>query len=117
MASTICYFCNNPPTSREHVPPKNIFPEGKDVPNGKDYRANLITVPSCDLHNGAKSGDDTYLMMVIVSYFQNNTAAQAQIRSKVTRAWTKDKKLAGTVVTNLQTVNVLGKPRRPPAFE
>jgi hypothetical protein len=40
--------------------------------------------------------------------FQNNAAARAQIRSKVTRAWTRDKKLASTVVTNLQTVNVLG---------
>lgn len=97
------------------MPPKSIFPEAKDVGNGKDYRANLITVPSCELHNGAKSGDDSYLMMVLVSYFQNNEAARAQIRSKVTRAWTKDKKLARTVVTNLQPVNVLGSTHH--AFE
>lgn len=106
--SAVCYFCGAPSTSKEHVPPKSIFPEAKDVQNGKDYRSNLITVPSCDLHNGGKSGDDTYLMMVIVAYFQNNEAARQQIRSKVTRAWTKDRKLASTIVTNLQTVSILG---------
>ncbi len=108
LMGTVCYFCGAPATSKEHVPPKSIFPEAKDVQNGKDYRANLITVPSCDAHNSAKSTDDAYLMMVIVSYFQNNDAARNQIKSKVTRAWTKDKKLAGTIVKNLRTVPLGG---------
>lgn len=44
-----CYMCEAAPTSREHVPPKCLFPESKDV-NGQNFRENLITVPSCDIH-------------------------------------------------------------------
>lgn len=41
----ICYWCGAPATSREHVPPRNLFPQGKNK--------NLITVPSCSRHNEA----------------------------------------------------------------
>ncbi|MHA6196408.1 hypothetical protein ACX3YG_18790 [Pseudomonas wadenswilerensis] len=54
-----CYYCGEPSINREHVPPKCFFPEGAD----KNYRVNLITVPSCELHNSGKSGDDQYMMI------------------------------------------------------
>jgi len=38
-----CYWCGAPAKSVDHVPPKNLFPDGKKV--------NLITVPSCWKHN------------------------------------------------------------------
>lgn len=57
-----CYMCVSPATSREHVPPLCLFPESKDV-GGKDYRRNLITVPSCDEHNSKKESDDEFLMV------------------------------------------------------
>lgn len=38
----LCYMCDKPGASREHVPPRCIFPEQKDT-NGKDYRKGLIT--------------------------------------------------------------------------
>jgi hypothetical protein len=44
-ANNICYWCGTPATSKEHVPPRNLFPKGKN----KD----LITVPSCTEHNQA----------------------------------------------------------------
>ena len=53
-----CYYCGEPAMSEEHVPPKCLFPEQKDT--GKDYRKNLITVPSCDKHNAGKSCDDEF---------------------------------------------------------
>lgn len=40
-----CYWCGAPATSREHVPPRNLFPKGKNK--------NLLTVPSCYTHNEA----------------------------------------------------------------
>ena len=40
-----CYWCGCRATSREHVPSRNLFPQGKNQ--------NLITVPSCSLHNEA----------------------------------------------------------------
>jgi hypothetical protein len=96
-------MCDNPSVSKEHCPPKCVFPECKDA-NGKDYRKDLITVPSCDDHNSAKSKDDEYLMMVLTSYFDNNKAAQEQIKSKIVRAWTKNPGLSTTIVKNLQPV-------------
>jgi len=41
--SKTCYWCSAPATSKEHVPPRNLFPDGKNK--------NLITVPSCTAHN------------------------------------------------------------------
>ena len=56
-------MCDSSARSREHVPPRNLFPEAHES-GGVDYRINLITVPSCDAHNSAKSKDDEFLMLV-----------------------------------------------------
>ena len=37
-----CYKCDKEATGQEHIPPKCIFPERKDLDG--DYRKNLITV-------------------------------------------------------------------------
>jgi len=84
----ICYFCGEPATSKEHVPPKCIFPEIKDV--GIDYRKNIITVPSCDKHNIEKSKDDSYLCLILNTYIKNNQVAQAQFHTKNMRAMRRD---------------------------
>ena len=101
-------MCDKPAVSKEHTPPKCVFPEQKDT-SGKDYRKGLITVPSCDVHNSAKSKDDEYLMMVLTSFFNNNQAAQDQIKSKIARAWAKKPGLSATVVKNLRTINFGGQ--------
>jgi hypothetical protein len=47
----VCYWCGTKAVSRDHVPPKNLYPKGK--------RQNLTTVPSCDEHNhGFKKLDE-----------------------------------------------------------
>ena len=55
-----CYFCGVPFVNREHVPPRCFFPEKSK----KDYRVNLIKVPSCLKHNSAKSSDDQYMLLL-----------------------------------------------------
>lgn len=84
----LCYWCGKPATSREHVPPKCLFPEGKDLKgiDEKDYRKNLITVPSCDAHNLRKSNDDEYLLVCLASRVGNNVAAYLHTCTKVRRA-------------------------------
>lgn len=82
-----CYMCGEPSTSNEHVPPLVIFPESKDLPKGLDFRKNLITVPSCDDHNTAKSDDDEYLHWVIVSNIDAGPDAHRQWSSKVRRSY------------------------------
>lgn len=56
-----CYMCEREKTSVEHIPPKCFFP---DDPR---FRKNLITVPSCDMHNGEKSKDDEYIRMIVTT--------------------------------------------------
>ncbi len=85
MQDTIkCYMCERDAISREHVPPKNLFPEQKDV--GENYKKELITVPSCELHNGAKSKDDEFLMVSLAGIFGNNSIGYLHRLTKVDRA-------------------------------
>jgi len=66
-----CYVCNEPATSKEHVPPRCLFPHEKDGVAEKNLRKDLITVPSCDLHNLKKSGDDEYLLYILTMHFSS----------------------------------------------
>ncbi|WLH33488.1 hypothetical protein PSH79_16275 [Pseudomonas sp. FP2196] len=83
MKSDKCYYCLEPKKGVEHVPPKCFFPqEGK-----KNYRNNLITVPSCDVHNSNKSTDDQYMFLLfnVISNFNDDPTA---------RKWLVDKGVA-----------------------
>lgn len=77
-------MCNNIATSREHVPPLCLFPEKKDT-KGLDFRKNLITVPSCDLHNSKKSDDDEFLMLSLSGLIKNNPVGNIQQLTKANR--------------------------------
>lgn len=85
----VCYFCDAPATTREHVPPACLFPQRKDSSDGLDYRKNLITVPSCDAHNSRKSKDDEYLFLILVHGYFNNEAGRDHFNSKIVRALTR----------------------------
>lgn len=86
IKSKKCYWCAAPATSREHVPPLCIFPELKDVADGTNYRDQLLTVPSCDVHNVGKSHDDEYLLCILASNILNNSEGKNQAVTKVLRA-------------------------------
>ncbi len=53
-----CYACSRTATTREHAPPISFFPS--------ELRKNLITVPSCRLHNNDNSADVEYVRNVLV---------------------------------------------------
>lgn len=78
-------MCDNDATSREHVPPLCLFPEIKDT-KGLNFRKDLITVPSCDLHNSKKSTDDEFLMFSLSGLMKNNPAGNFHQLTKATRA-------------------------------
>ncbi|GAA4469530.1 hypothetical protein [Novipirellula rosea] len=79
-----CYMCEQVSTSQEHVPPKCLFPESKDVDG--DYRTQLITVPSCDQHNTAKSSEDEFLLVSLAGIIGNNSIGYKHKFTKVNRA-------------------------------
>lgn len=71
-----CYMCSSPSSSREHVPPKAFFPN-------RGAGLQLATVPSCAIHNNAKSGDDMYLLahICMAAAKGENLASQVFMRS------------------------------------
>ncbi|QSF46193.1 hypothetical protein [Paenibacillus tianjinensis] len=83
-----CYWCGKQATSREHVPPRCLFPTDKDVGAlfKQSFRSELITVPSCDEHNSLKSGEDEYLMACLTAKVGNNFLAYAHTQTKLKRS-------------------------------
>jgi hypothetical protein len=77
-----CYACDSSSTSREHVPPKCLFPADLGV----DLRKNLITVPSCNEHNGKKSDDDEFLLASLAGIIGCNDIGMLHKFTKVDRA-------------------------------
>lgn len=89
-----CYRCGAPAVSKEHVPPICLFPEEKDI-RTSIFRNNLITVPSCELHNSRKSKDDEFLMASITGLLGNNVIGYFHNMTKVKRAIERNAPLAG----------------------
>lgn len=95
MVEKKCYWCENEAVSMEHIPPKCLFPEDKDVKHifNKTYREQLITVPSCDEHNLRKSNLDEYLMVTLSGKVGNNGLAYVQTLTKIERSTNRNSKL------------------------
>lgn len=74
-----CYMCGEFATSVEHVPAKCFFPKGQ--------RINLITVPSCSLHNNDTSKDDEYVRGIVVSSAGNNRVATHHWKNNVLKSY------------------------------
>lgn len=74
--NTTCYHCNAEGTTREHVPPKCLFPKGSDW-------SRLMTVPSCVKHNNANSKADEYLKFLLGASASN---IPSEIRSGAARS-------------------------------
>ena len=102
-----CYWCGAPATSREHAPPRCIFPSPKDVLGEVRYRDNLITVPSCDTHNLQKSREDEYLMVVMALHADNNEVGVLQGTSKAGRALQRSKGLQRTVLGKAKQISLV----------
>lgn len=101
-----CYYCGCEATTKEHVPPRAIFPKQKDLPGGRDYRKELIKVPSCEKHNTEKSRDDEYLLYVLVMNLPSNYLAKSQFLTKVRRAIERRPKLLERLLLKTQEVVV-----------
>jgi hypothetical protein len=57
-----CYYCGAIATSLEHAPPKQMF---------KGFLCDSITVPSCDIHNTKKSGNDQAIVSAFLLSLRN----------------------------------------------
>jgi len=68
---TKCYRCGAAGVTREHYPPRCLFPEG--------YRDRLTTVPSCQEHNNAHSLDVEYVKQFILMQEGINTVGKRHL--------------------------------------
>jgi hypothetical protein len=97
-------MCGEPATSKEHIPPKCLFPEQKDLFARMNLRKQLLKVPSCDLHNLNKSTDDEYLLYLLVINLPSNRVAQNQYFTKIKRAITRNPSLLDRFTNNATPV-------------
>ncbi len=104
-----CYMCEQQATSKEHVPPQCLFPEAKDVETGENYRYNLMTVPSCEIHNSKKSGHDEFLMYVLVAELMANEVATTPMLNKIKRAVERNPSLANRIFSGAKEVTLESK--------
>lgn len=84
-------MCNEPKTSVEHAPPKSFFP--------KEHRVNLITVPSCILHNENTSSDDEYARNIITVSINNNQESIDHFFSKSLKSFKRNKESTNKIVS------------------
>lgn len=80
-----CYICGAESTSVEHAPAKSFFPRGQ--------RNNLITVPSCSVHNEETSKDDEYVRNIIAMMIGNNGHALTHFLKTCLASFTRSPKL------------------------
>ena len=71
-----CAFCGEPSTGRDHIPPKSVFLKGA---------RNLITVPACNAHNNAKSGDDSKFREFVSMIAKNGPRDTVELWDKTVR--------------------------------
>ncbi len=102
-------MCPCEATSREHAPPRCLFPELKDTPDGTDHRKNLVTVPSCDARNSEKSHDDEYLLFALAGSYTSSRVGLTQFLTKVRRAFERTPSKATNFVQRSAPVQL----RRP----
>jgi hypothetical protein len=98
-------MCDARATGKEHVPPKCLFPEKKDLALQIDLRKTLYKVPSCDAHNSQKSRDDEYLLYILSSSYQINDIGRNLYRTKVRRAIKRNASILGLIAATATPVS------------
>ncbi|MCX8904292.1 hypothetical protein [Vibrio parahaemolyticus] len=109
MTEETCYMCEKVRTSGEHVPPKCLFPENKDVEPGENYRKNLIKVPSCDEHNSAKSQDDEFMLITFASNMVTEEVGGRLQNSKLMRIVDRKPHIFAELLRNSTPMTVVDK--------
>jgi hypothetical protein len=93
-------MCEEPATTKEHVPPYSFFPKGK--------RENLWTVPSCEKHNLDANLDVEYARNVISYQYGTNTTAE-EVFEVTQRSWDHSPKLFARTMKDFEAVVVNGE--------
>ena len=74
---SLCIFCGKPATTRDHIPPKGIFPD--------PMPSDLITVPACESCNSNTKLDDEYFQWLITTGSGENKQTHQLIKDRIER--------------------------------
>jgi hypothetical protein len=77
-----CYYCGKEAVSKEHMPPKCFFTNNNKL--------NLVTVPSCILHNTGKSEIDLYARTIISVHRTINKEGITKFKQKTIKSIEKN---------------------------
>lgn len=94
-------MCERVATTREHSPPLSFFPDG--------LRANLITVPSCKIHNNDNHLDVEYVRNIIVTDITSNQVARDMFANKVLRSYRRNRKLVRHTFQKVRGIKIGGR--------
>lgn len=95
-----CYFCGRYATTKEHVPPKQMF---------RDFDCDSITVPSCAEHNCEKSGEDQAIVSVFLIPIKNYIEASTRNKNNFSKIILKATSVASSSFERTK-YRVLSKP-------
>jgi len=94
-------MCDRVATTKEHSPPLSFFPDG--------LRVNLITVPSCKIHNNDNHIDVEYVRNIIVTDINSNQVARDLFQGKVLRSYRRNRKLVQRTFQKVREVKIGGR--------
>ena len=95
---SICCYCHNTATTKDHVPPKNIFPRPRPT--------NLITVPSCKTCNEDPSLDDEYFGLILAAGSAGHPQARELFRGKVKKKTKSYPALAKSILGDISRKDI-----------
>lgn len=94
----ICGECDG--TTRDHVPPKAIFP--------KPRPDNLVTVPACSkCNNGQSDNDDLFKVFLSMQAAGNNEIARRLFQEKTVRTLKRNQSLLAAIQKEAKEIEVL----------
>jgi len=98
MNAELCAYCDDPATTRDHVPSKKLFTP--PLPH------NLITVPACDRCNSGASDDDEMFrneLSIMAGSFGESVKAAERLQPTM-RGIRRNKAMLARMVTGAQLV-------------
>jgi hypothetical protein len=95
-----CVYCgNNPGTTSDHVPPKNLFPRPKPV--------NTVTVPCCEACQAEfKKDEDAFMAWVTFGPAGESSAGKLLWEQKLNRTYQKDAGLKKVMARSFKKISL-----------
>ena len=94
-----CYICGvEAPTTRDHVVPDNLFPEG--------LRINLWTLPACRTCNDSLAPDEELFRVFVAGQSDSNPIGRRVWQEEVRRTLAKQPRLRRMLASQLQPVEL-----------